>query len=103
MRRLRSVDRLGPDGTCRALGPPTLAYQAVQLSHIGRQRGVRVGEQGVHAPSVGYAAAEGQRLGPDEEESAPWQEGKAGSRRLESLVVLEAADVLDIDAVEDHL
>ena len=40
-----------------------LADQFLQRGHVGRQRGVRVGEQGLHAPSVGYASPEGQRRG----------------------------------------
>src|SRR5262249_19796131 len=33
-----------------------LPHQALQRGHVGRQGGVRVGEQGLHAPSVGYAS-----------------------------------------------
>jgi hypothetical protein len=80
-----------------------LADQFLQRGHVGRQRGVRVGEQCFHAPSVCYASPEGQQRGLHGGESAPRRKGRAGSRRLGSLVALEAADVLDIDAVEDHL
>jgi hypothetical protein len=45
-----------------------LSHQALQRGHVGRQRGVWVGEQGLHAPSVGHAAAAGQLRGLHGEE-----------------------------------
>ena len=51
-----------------------LSHQALQRGHVGRQWGVRGGKQGLHAPSVGYALAQGKRRGSNEEEFAPGRE-----------------------------